>query len=199
MHLNHRLDINLSIFTPQMTSIITAIIKKVKDMKYIKEFCTCRTKNQIYIWSVLFGKNSQGLKFAENIYLQTCYNIIRFWDVNGILNLLYRNSSLIRHRPYKLGCLISEEHRSTFQAISPDQTVLSLGDWIKRREKYQAFTVAICSNETALELASGCPISETFLYLSGRFTLQAGALQVRYYSIGSPWKMAITGREQNTM
>ena len=36
-------------------------------------------------------------------------------------SVLYRNASLIRHRPYKWGCLISEAQRSTFQAISLSQ------------------------------------------------------------------------------
>ena len=45
--------------------------------------------------------------------------------------------------------------------------VLNLGDWIERTGKYQAFTVAICSNGKALELGSGYLISETFLCLSG--------------------------------
>ena len=40
---------------------------------------------------------------------------------NNIYIYIYRNTSLIRHRPYKWGCLISEAHRSTFQAIFPYQ------------------------------------------------------------------------------
>ena len=45
--------------------------------------------------------------------------------------------------------------------------MLNLGDWIKRRRKYQAFTLAIRSNQKALELGAGCLISETFSYLIG--------------------------------
>ena len=45
--------------------------------------------------------------------------------------------------------------------------MLKLGDWTKRRGKYQTFTVQICEPGKALDLGAWCLISETFLYLSG--------------------------------
>ena len=66
-------------------------------------------------------------------------------------NPLHRNTSLIRHQPYKWRCLISETHQSKFEAISLDQMALNLGEWINRSAKYQAFTVSISSNGKALE------------------------------------------------
>ena len=77
----------------------------------------------------------------------------------------YRNTSLIRHRPYKRGCLLSEAHRSAFQAISPSH--MSVGDGTKWMGKHLAFTVQICGNEQALRLGAWCLTSETFLFLSG--------------------------------
>ena len=46
-----------------------------------------------------------------------------------------------------------------------------LGDWVKRSGKYQAFIAAIRGNRKALEIGTGCPISETFLYPSGAIHL----------------------------
>ena len=51
-------------------------------------------------------------------------------------------------------------HRSKFQAISPDQISVKLGDWINGRGKYHAFTVAIRSYGKGLELRTGCLKSE---------------------------------------
>ena len=45
--------------------------------------------------------------------------------------------------------------------------VLNLVEWIIRRGKYYAFTVATCSNGKALELGAECLISEALLYLNG--------------------------------
>ena len=69
-----------------------------------------------------------------------------------------------------------------------------MGDWIKRSAKYQAFTVSISSNGKALELGTGCLISETFLYLSevihliGRYLI-GEVLQYILYSLAKATDM----------
>ena len=53
------------------------------------------------------------------------------------LHVYYRNTSLIR--PYKWGCLISEAHQSTFQAISPDQIGITFRWLDKKKWKISSF------------------------------------------------------------
>ena len=58
-----------------------------------------------------------------------------------------------------------------------------LRDWMKRSEKYQAFTVAIHSHGKALELGAECPISEKILYLSGVTNLIGEVLRYIFFVI----------------
>ena len=86
------------------------------------------------------------------IFIDLYIYIYIYMESNGIIhtciNMIYRNTSLLRHRPYKWGCLISEAHRSTFQAISPDEISVQLRWMDKKNGKTTNFH---CANSWNLE------------------------------------------------
>ena len=63
-------------------------------MKYIKEFCTCRTKNQNYILSVFQSRVENHRKPLLVGMVQYSQILGRKWNsiISGILNSLYRVS-----------------------------------------------------------------------------------------------------------
>ena len=97
--------------------------------------------------------------------LRVFYLIVRLWRWN------WQSKASGEVLPWYLTCkapaLIVKRFGQHLRLYILIKLVLNLGDWIERTGKYQALTVAICSNGKALELGSGYLISETFLCLSG--------------------------------
>ena len=99
--------------------------------------------------------------------------VIRSWHFltaskEWLLAAMSRNPSLIRPVPYKCGCLKSEAHRSTFQAISPFQIRVYLKWLNKTSGKTSSFYCANLRKWKSVRTRCIVPYkSDIFIFWSG--------------------------------